>query len=120
MYAGAITRNPDAFAALFTEDGVFEAPLVPGARLTGRTEIRDGIAAFQSGMPGAVNVAESAYVLHETQDPDVFIAEIDTVLDAPDGRRTTMSLVQIFRLRNGQIRHLRDYFHEPIPPDRTP
>ena len=29
VYAGAITRNPDAIAAMFTEDGVYEAPLVP-------------------------------------------------------------------------------------------
>jgi ketosteroid isomerase-like protein len=115
VYAGAVTRNPDAFAALFTEDGVFEAPLVPGVRLTGRAEIREGIVALQSDMPGVVNLAESSYVLHETQDPDVFIAEIDTVLDGPDGHRARMSLVQIFRLRDGRIRHLRDYFHEPIP-----
>ena len=29
MYAGAISRNPEAVAAMFTEDGVYEAPLIP-------------------------------------------------------------------------------------------
>ena len=29
MYAGAISRDPGAVAAMFTEDGVYEAPLVP-------------------------------------------------------------------------------------------
>ena len=42
----------------------------------------------------------------------MFIAEIDVAFDEADGRRTTMSLVQIFRLRDGQIAMLRDYFTE--------
>jgi hypothetical protein len=29
LYAGAISRDPDAQAAMFTEDGVYEAPLIP-------------------------------------------------------------------------------------------
>ena len=37
MYAGAISRNPVAVAAMFTEDGVYEAPLIPdGHRLPRR------------------------------------------------------------------------------------
>ncbi|MFY1685426.1 hypothetical protein ACN265_28295 [Micromonospora sp. WMMD730] len=43
----------------------------------------------------------------------MFIAEIDVAFDGTDGQRTTMSLVQIFRLRTGQIAMLRDYFTEP-------
>jgi hypothetical protein len=39
----------------------------------------------------------------------VFIVEIDTVLTGPAGT-TTMSLVQIFRLRDGMIAMLRGYF----------
>jgi limonene-1,2-epoxide hydrolase len=48
-------------------------------------------------------------VVHATVDPSVFIVEIDTVLTGPAGT-TTMSLVQIFRIRDGQIAMLRDYF----------
>lgn len=45
MYAGAISRDPEAVAAMFTEDGVYEAPLVPDdhrlpRRLAGRDAIR--------------------------------------------------------------------------------
>ncbi|BCJ40672.1 hypothetical protein GCM10010168_73400 [Actinoplanes ianthinogenes] len=110
VYAGAITRNPDAIADLFTEDGIFEAPLVsPGgplpSRLAGREAIRAGIGAFQQDAPGPVDPARSGYVLHETADPGVFIAEIDAVSGGVE-----MSLVQIFRIRDGQIAHLRDYF----------
>ncbi|MCU7722611.1 nuclear transport factor 2 family protein [Actinoplanes sp. KI2] len=119
VYAGAITRNPAAIAALFTEDGVYEAPLVPDGHplhhLVGHDEIRAGTAAYHEHMapPGVMNPEESAYVLHDTPDPDVFIVEIDVAFDQADGRRTTMSLVQIFRLRDGRIARLRDYFAEP-------
>ncbi|WP_210407925.1 nuclear transport factor 2 family protein [Allokutzneria sp. NRRL B-24872] len=121
VHAGPMSRDPDALAELFTEDGVFEAPLVPEGhalprRMVGREEIRTGLKAYyQRGSDnyGTVNTQESRFVLHETADPAVFIVELDTVLDAPDGRRTTMSLVQIFRTRDNLITHLRDYFPTP-------
>jgi ketosteroid isomerase-like protein len=118
MYAGAITRNPEAIAALFTEDGVYESPLAPDGhplrRLRGRDAIRAGTSLYhqQPAYQATMNIERSAYALHDTADPDVFIAEIDVAFDEADGRRTTMSLVQIFRLRDGQIAKLRDYFSE--------
>jgi uncharacterized protein len=57
-----------------------------------------------------VNTGQSRLVLHETADADVFIAELDAVLDHPGGRREPVSLVQVFRVRGGQIAMLRDYF----------
>jgi ketosteroid isomerase-like protein len=116
LHAGALSRNADALAELFTEDGVYEAPLVPAGhgfphRLAGREAIRAGIAAYyrrtaDTPGPGAVDAAKSGFVLHDTADPDVFVAEIDTVFDGG----ATISLVQIFRLRDGKIARLRDYF----------
>src|SRR4051812_32872560 len=48
LHAGAISRDPEAVAALFAEDGVYEAPLMPdGLRLAGRAAIREGIGAVQ-------------------------------------------------------------------------
>jgi uncharacterized protein len=120
VYAGSVSRDPDAYAAMFTEDGVFEAPLLPPGyplphRTVGRDAISAGSRAYQQipGYQGTVNFEQSAYVLHETADPDVFIAEIDTVFDGANGERTTMSLVKIFRVRDGQIVSLRDYFTPP-------
>src|SRR5262249_7155445 len=117
MYAGAISRDPGAVAAMFTEDGVYEAPLVPDGhrlprRLAGRDAIRDGMGAFHRELAseGTVNAGQSRLVLHETTDADVFIAELDAVLDHPGGRSETVSLVQVFRVRDGQIAMLRDYF----------
>jgi ketosteroid isomerase-like protein len=118
MYAGAITRNPDAIAAMFTEDGVYDAPLVPDdhplRHLVGRDAIRAGTGLYhqQPTYQGAMNVERSGYVLHDTADPDVFMAEIDVAFDEAGGRRTTMSLLQVFRLRDGRIAMLRDYFSE--------
>ena len=121
VYAGAISRDPGAVAAMFTEDGVYEAPLVPdghrlprrlAGRLAGRDAIRAGMDAFHRELPsgGTVDARQSRLVLHETADADVFIAELDAVLDHPGGRREPVSLVQIFRVRDGQIAMLRDYF----------
>ena len=116
IWAGGMTRNAAALAEMFTVDGVFEAPLVPVGhayprRLEGREEIRTGMAAYYERSANAdrtINVEKSRYVLH-TVDPDVFIAEIDITFDGPGGA-TTMSLVQIFRIRDGKIALLRDYF----------
>lgn len=117
LNAGAITRNPDAIAALFTEDGVYDAPLVPDdhplRHLVGRDAIRAGTSTYHQRPTtdqGTMNLERSAYVLHDTSDPDVFMAEIDVAFDSADGRPTTMSLLWIFRLRDGQIALLRDYF----------
>ena len=116
VYAGAISRDPVAVAAMFTDDGVYEAPLVPDGhrlprRLAGRDAIRAGMGAFQElASEGTVNAGQSRLVLHETADPDVFVAELDAVLDHPGGRREPVSLVQIFRVRGGLIAMLRDYF----------
>ncbi len=119
VHAGALTRNADALAENFTEDGVFEAPLMPAGaafprRLVGREEIRSAMAAYYerqeaTGDGRSPNLAKSGYVLHSTSDPDVFIAEIDTVFDR-DGDDEVVSLVQIFRVRDGKIARLRDYF----------
>ncbi len=57
-----------------------------------------------------MNAGQSRLVLHDTADADVFIAELDAVLDHPGGQREPASLVQIFRIRDGRMAVLRDYF----------
>ncbi len=116
VWAG-MTRDASALAEMFTPDGVLESPLVPAAssyprRLEGREEIRRAMAAHYErpvDTGRTVNVDETRYVVHATADPDVFIVEIDTVFESAEGQ-SRMSLVQIFRLRDGKIALLRDYF----------
>jgi ketosteroid isomerase-like protein len=112
-----LTKNADAQAEMYAPDGIFEAPLAPPGgpyprRLEGRAAIRESFAALHRRSAEAditVLPEKSRYVLHVTEDPDVFIAEIDTALEV-GGEAATMSLVQIFRMRDGQIALLRDYF----------
>src|SRR5438552_9598710 len=101
IWAG-MNRDADALAQQFTEDGVYDAPLQPEGRmfphrLAGRAEIRARMAEYYRQAPamGGVDVARSRYTLHVTADPDVFIAEIDTVFT---GSSEPMALVQIFHL----------------------
>jgi ketosteroid isomerase-like protein len=121
VYATAIARNPDAIAELFTEDGIFDAPLVPEGhvlprRLEGREAIRSGVRAYHElpDYQGTVDVERTRFVWHETTDPEVFITEIDAVFNSVDGP-VTMSFVRIFRIRDGLIAMLRDYFSSPVP-----
>jgi ketosteroid isomerase-like protein len=123
IHAGAMTRNADALAECFTDDGVFEAPLVHAdgvfpKRLASRDEIRRGMAEYYARAAKdqlAPNFAKSGYVLHLTVDPDVFIAEIDTVFDGDgEAEDVVVSLVQIFRIRDGKIARLRDYFEPDL------
>ncbi|MEU4745047.1 nuclear transport factor 2 family protein [Actinosynnema sp. NPDC023658] len=112
-----LAKDAGAVAAMFTEDGVFDAPLMPPggplpARMTGRDEIEAGLAAYYARPAHTeltVLLDRSRLVLHTTDDPAVFIAEIDTAYEKA-GEVTRMSLVQIFRLRDGKIALLRDYF----------
>jgi ketosteroid isomerase-like protein len=114
VYHGAMRRDADAVAAMFADDGFYEAPLVP-LRFDGREAIRAGVAAMHAdaAYDGVADTGLSRYTIHETGDPDVFVAEIDAVLDRPGGERITMSLVQIFRRRGDEIASLRDYFTAP-------
>jgi len=116
-----MTRNADALADLFAADGVLESPLVPAGhdyprRVEGREQIRAAMAAYyqrSANVSQAADIAESRYELHTTSDPGVFIAEVDAVVNGPAGS-TTISLVQIFRVRDGKIAVLRDYFAPDI------
>ena len=60
-----------------------------------------------------MNVEKSRSVVHTTADPDVFVVETDTAFDAPDGIRI-VSLVNIFRMRDGDIVLLRDYLSSDV------
>jgi ketosteroid isomerase-like protein len=118
--AAGMRRDADAQAEMFTVDGVLEWPLAPvGGPSPRRVEGRESIRRFLADVhgrpvpPRPVDVARSRYVLHLTADPEVFVAEIDVAfLDR--GVDEAMSLVHVYRLREGQIASLRDYFE----PDR--
>ena len=113
---GVMTSDVDAVVAMFADDGVYELPLAPldgdvPRRIVGPQAIRDLRERLRdrAAADGKVNIEKSRYELHETADPDVFIAEVDTALDK--GAVTEMfSLLYIFRMRGEKIALLREYF----------
>jgi ketosteroid isomerase-like protein len=120
LWASALTRNADAVAEMFAVDGLIEAPLVSAdqafpRRVEGREEIRRALAeyyardAYRQGELGDLNKEKSRYAVHATADPDVFVVETDTAFDRSEGVEF-VSMVKIFRMRDGEIVLLRDYF----------
>lgn len=113
--AATMTRDADAVAAMFTADGIYEAPLARGGSFPQRVEGREAIRTFvtrlhqRMGDDFAANTEQSRFVVHSTTDPDTFVAEVDAALER-HGEIEMMSLVYIFRMRDGQIALLRDYF----------
>jgi hypothetical protein len=107
-----IAGDPDAQAGVFAEDGVLESPLATGSyppRVEGRAAIREFIAGLQAQADRpAVDIGASRYALHVSaeDDTDVVVAELDVTLVGGG----TMSLVQIFRIRAGEVVLMRDYF----------
>src|SRR5689334_2674201 len=119
-----LTLNGDAdgLADLFAPDAVIEVPFAgpPGrpARLEGRESIRANARQVIASPLRLENyeVAE----LHQTQDPEVVIAEIRA-----EGTVTTTGLpfavtsVQILRIRAGRIVLFRDFADPRVQPDVT-
>ena len=107
-----LNGDADGFAALFAPDAVIESSFAgpPGTpvRLTGREAIREY---SRQVMASPLRVESYDVVkLHQTQDPEVVIAEIrakGTVTTT--GRSFTTTSVQIIRIRDGQIVHSRDF-----------
>jgi uncharacterized protein len=102
-------------ADLFAPDGVAEWPLAPAGhmrRAEGREAIRSHFVEASSGLKnsGITPRGFSRYTLHETTDPDVWIAEFEVEAELPGGVVIRASYVQVFTIRDGQIALFRDYF----------
>ena len=113
-YYGLI-HDGNGQADLFATDGVMEWPFAPTGvprRMVGREAIRQLLLRLHEGAkedPVIINEGDAKLVMHETGDPQVVIAEIDVVVTKAEGV-SDRSLVQIYRVRDGQITLLRDYF----------
>ena len=71
---------------------------------TGKPAIREGIEAFISGGTSAEWIITNLAILGDI----VFAERIDRA--RIDNQEVDLSLVRIFEVRDGNIRHLRDYF----------
>jgi ketosteroid isomerase-like protein len=107
-------KSDVVFADLFAPDGVMEYPFaIPGfpSTLDGREAIREFFKA-REGIRETLEMAEVTAVVHETDDPEVVITEIEHhgmshITNAPYQVRA----LGIIRVRDGEIVHYRDYMN---------
>jgi ketosteroid isomerase-like protein len=102
-------RDWDDLFELYAEDVVVDVPFAPGkpVRITGREALREHFAAMER-RPVEIRVED--LVIHETADPEVFVAEFDydgRVTDS--GREFHVANIVVARVRDGRIVESRDY-----------
>jgi ketosteroid isomerase-like protein len=104
------------YASLFAPDAVVEFPFgsAPGVptRLVGRNQIRRHVGARMEAAiaAGRRMLAYHHLVLHQTADPEVLIAEFEVEGEVVrTDRHYRLPYVQIYRIRDGLVRELRDY-----------
>ena len=109
-----LTLNGDAdgLADLFAPDAVIESPFAGPPGASARLEGREAIREYSRHVMASPLRVESYDVvkLHQTQDPEVVIAEIrakGTVTTT--GRSFTATSIQILRIREGHIVLFRDF-----------
>jgi uncharacterized protein len=116
-----LNDDVDGFADLFAPDGVIEFAFhgpqggTP-VRLEGREAIREYSRQFMASPLRLENLEVAE--LYQTQDPEVVIAETLTKATiTTTGRSFTVTSIQIFRIRDGQIVLFRDFADPRIAED---
>jgi ketosteroid isomerase-like protein len=110
-------RDLHAYVQLFAGGGTLEFPFAPpGAprRMQGREEIRRSLEPLwrQARQSGRRIAGYDPVVVHQTLDPEVIVAEF-TLHGVLQGRGDAyrMSYVHVYRVRDGRILSLRDYWN---------
>ena len=104
--------DADGFADLFAPDGVIEIPFAGPTGHPTRLAGRETIRAFSRQVVTSPLRIEDFEVtkLHQTEDPEVVIAETRTKATVTStGRSFTATSIQVFRIAGGQIVLFRDY-----------
>lgn len=111
--ARALELDLNAEADLYAEDATWEAPFTgPESRVHGRENIRKMLLESKKGLEHA-KVRPAGYrsvVWHETTDPEVVIVEFVVHGDIGRGGSFALPYIQVFRVRDGEIVSLRDYY----------
>lgn len=107
---GVADRNYDALPDLYAERTDVRHPMWPGSPpLTSRDDLRRHFAAGAAAV-SPVRFRPDHIVVHETQDPEVIVAEFQyrgTV--TATGEDYAVPCVFVMRVRDGQIVESRDY-----------
>jgi ketosteroid isomerase-like protein len=119
LMQGISNRTWHELHTLYTEDAVVEYPfaLPTPMRLEGREAIREYFAAVARR---PLDLQMRNFVVHETSDPEVVIAEWEyDGLVTTTGRTFQVSNIQVSRVRDGQIVASRDYHNHLILAEAT-
>ncbi|MFC7619670.1 nuclear transport factor 2 family protein [Microlunatus sp. GCM10028923] len=107
-----LSKDLDAFADLFAEDGTHELPFAPPgvpAHLRGREPIRRYLTSITTTPLEITEFRD--LVVHDTADPEVIIAEYEAAgVVTATGRPYSVRYVQLLRARDGEIVTWRDYW----------
>lgn len=113
----AMAGDREEEVELFAPDAVVEFPFAPDG-VPERFEGREQILAMSKALDGIRRGAKfrvledrSSLTVHETGDPEVVIAEIDAYVEAEaTGEVRPVRQIHVYRIRDGRIVHLRDFF----------
>lgn len=109
--AAILKKSPDELANLYAIDAVHELPFAHSAAgvLRGREAVRETYRASWTAAPIAVRAIRSVQV-HACADPEVIVAEQEIDLtNTVTGTDFVVAAVQILRVHDGEITHVRDY-----------
>ena len=106
-HAAMLHKSADELADLYAEDGLHEFPFGGLAPFRGREEIRAGYTMMWGAMKALVKEIRDV-TIRQTTDPEVIVAEQETVVTVADQELTVPGLL-ILRVRDGLIVHTRDY-----------
>ena len=108
---GVADKRYDGLAELYAERTDVRHPMWPGGTppLTSRDDLRRHFAAAAEAAAG-VHVRAEVAAIHETQDPEVIVAEFEyRGSDAATGEPFAVPCIFVMRVRDGRIVESRDY-----------
>ncbi|GAB2926625.1 nuclear transport factor 2 family protein [Nonomuraea fastidiosa] len=107
-----LAKDMSGFAGLWAEDGVIEFPFAPPG-YPRKVEGREAIREYLRDYPEKYDVREVVRkVIHRTENPEVVVVELEVAGIVPrSGEPYRMEYVAIITVRDGEIRHYRDYWN---------
>jgi ketosteroid isomerase-like protein len=108
----ALALDMSGVADLFAEDATWEAPLIGDEPIRGRAQIRQMLENTEMGLrlAGVRPLRYDPEIWHETTDPELVIIEFVVHASTRSGRTFSLPYVHMFRVRDGEIVAMRDYF----------
>lgn len=106
-----LAHDMAAFAGLWAEDGVLEFPFAPPGyprRVEGRAAVHEYLRAY----PDLLDVREvTDKVVHRAVDPELAVVEFEVAgFVVATGRPYRLRYIAVITVRDGAIRHYRDYW----------